>query len=59
MYNTHMKANNTGRTHHERVLDAREGLWNDTMKREEQREANPIDWKATMETGEVVYKKSK
>ena len=54
-----MKANNTGRTHHERVLDARESLWNDTMKREEEREANPIDWKATMETGKVVFKKTK
>ena len=29
------------------------------MKREEQRNANPIDWKATMETGKVVFKKSK
>ena len=59
MYTTHMKAKNTGRTHHERVLDARESLWNDTMKREEEREANPIDWKATMETGKVVFKKTK
>ena len=54
-----MKANNTGRTYHERVLDASEELWKDTMKREEQREANPIDYKATMETGKVVFKKSK
>ena len=59
MYTTHMKANNTGRTHHERVLDARESLWNDTMKRQEQREANPIDYKASMETGKVVFKKTK
>jgi hypothetical protein len=54
-----MKAKNTGRTYHERVLDASEELWKDTMKREEQREANPIDYKATMETGKVVFKKSK
>ena len=54
-----MKANNTGRTYHERVLDARESLAKDTMKRAEQRNANPIDWKATMETGKVVFKKSK
>ena len=54
-----MKAKNTGRTYHERVLDAREAQWNDTMKREKQREANPIDYKATMETGKVVFKKSK
>jgi hypothetical protein len=54
-----MKANNTGRTYHERVLDSRESLWNDTMKRQEQREANPIDYKATMETGKVVFKKTK
>ena len=59
MYTMHMKANNTGRTYHERVLDASEELWKDTMKREEQREANPIDYKATMETGKVVFKKSK
>jgi len=59
MYTTHMKQNNTGRTYHERVLDARESLAKDTMKREEQRNANPIDWKATMETGKVVFKKSK
>ena len=59
MYTTHMKAKNTGRTYHERVLDAREEQWNDTMKREKQREANPIDYKATMETGKVVFKKSK
>jgi len=54
-----MTANNTGRTYHERVLDARESLAKDTMKREVEREANPIDWKATMETGKVVFKKSK
>ena len=54
-----MEANNTGRTYHERVLDARESHWNDTMKRQEQREANPIDYKATMETGKVVFKKTK
>jgi len=59
MYNTHMTANNTGRTYHERVLDARESLAKDTMKREVEREANPIDWKATMETGKVVFKKTK
>ena len=59
MYTTHMEANNTGRTYHERVLDARESHWNDTMKRQEQREANPIDYKATMETGKVVFKKTK
>jgi hypothetical protein len=54
-----MKANNTGRTYHERVLDARDSLAKDAMKREKQREANPIDWKATMETGKVVFKKTK
>ena len=54
-----MKANNTGRTYHERVLDAREEQWNDTMKREEEREANPIDWKASAEAGKAIYKKSK
>ena len=54
-----MKANNTGRTYHERVLDARESLAKDTMKRQEQREANPIDWKASAEAGKAVYKKSK
>ena len=54
-----MKAKNTGRTYHERVLDAQESLWNDTMKRQEEREANPIDYKASMETGKVVFKKSK
>ena len=54
-----MKQNKTGRTYHQRVLDARESLWNDTMKREKQREANPIDWAATIETGKVVFKKSK
>ena len=54
-----MKANNTGRSYHQRVLDARESLWKVTMEREEQRKANPIDWKATMESGKVVYKKSK
>ena len=59
MYTTHMKANNTGRSYHQRVLDARESLAKDAMKREEQREANPIDWKASAEAGKVVYKKSK
>ncbi len=59
MYTTHMKANNTGRSYHERVSDARESLAKDTMKREVEREANPIDWAATMETGKVVFKKSK
>ena len=54
-----MKANNTGRSYHERVSDARESLAKDTMKREVEREANPIDWAATMETGKVVFKKSK
>jgi len=54
-----MKANNTGRTYHERVLDARDSLAKDTMKREVEREAKPIDWAATRETGKVVYKKSK
>ena len=54
-----MKANNTGRTYHERVLDARESLAKDTMKREVERKANPIDWTATVETGKVVFKKSK
>ena len=39
-----MKANNTGRTYHERVLDAREEQWNDTMKREAERKANPVNW---------------
>jgi len=59
MYTTHMKANNKVRSYHEKVLDARESLAKHTMKREEQREANPIDWKATMEAGKVDYKKSK
>ncbi len=47
MYNSHMKAKNTkntGRSYHQRVLDARESLAKDTMKREEQRKANPINW---------------
>jgi len=42
-----MKAKNTknkGRSYHQRVLDARESLAKDTMKREEQRKANPINW---------------
>ncbi len=59
MYTTHMKAKNTGRSYHERVLDAREAQWNDTMKREKQREANPIDWKASAEAGKAVFKKTK
>ena len=59
MYNSHMKAKNTGRTHHERVLDAREEQWNDTMKREEEREANPIDWNASVKAGKAVFKKTK
>ena len=54
-----MTANNTGRSYHQRVLDARESLAKDAMKREERRNANPIDWKATMETGKVVFKKLK
>jgi hypothetical protein len=54
-----MKAKKTGRTYHERVLDASEELWKDAMKRQEQREANPIDYKASMETGKVVFKKTK
>ena len=54
-----MKANNTGRTHHERVLDARKSLWNDTMKCEVEREANPIDWEASAEAGKAVFKKTK
>jgi hypothetical protein len=54
-----MKANNTGRTYHERVLDARESLWKVAMEREEERKANPIDWKASAEAGKAVYKKSK
>ena len=59
MYTTHMKANNTGRTHHERVLDAREEFWNDTTKREVEREANPIDWNASVKAGKTVFKKTK
>ena len=54
-----MKANNTGRSYHQRVLDARESLWKVTMEREEERKANPIDYKASMETGKVVFKKTK
>ncbi len=54
-----MKAKNTGRTHHERVLDAREEQWNDTMKREEEREANPIDWNASVKAGKAAFKKTK
>ena len=54
-----MKANNTGRSYHQRVLDARESLAKDTMKREEQREANPIDWNASVKAGKAVFKKSK
>ena len=57
MYTTHMKANNTGRSYHQRVLDARESLAKDTMKREEQREANPIDWNASVKAGKAVFKK--
>jgi len=54
-----MTENNTGRSYHQRVLDARESLAKDTMKREVEREAKPIDWKATIEAGKVVYKKTK
>ena len=54
-----MKANITGSSYEEKVKDARESLAKDTMKREVEREANPIDWKATMETGKVVFKKTK
>jgi hypothetical protein len=59
MYTTHMKANNKGRSYHEKVLDARESLWKDTTKREEERNANPIDWTATLNAGKVIYKTSK
>ena len=58
-YNQRMKAKKIGRTYNERVLDASEELWKDAMKRQEQREANPIDYKASMETGKVVFKKTK
>ena len=54
-----MKANNTGRTHHERVVNAREEFWNDTTKREVEREANPIDWNASVKAGKTVFKKTK
>lgn len=39
-----MKAKNTGRSYYQRVLDSRESLAKDTMKREEQRKANPTNW---------------
>jgi len=54
-----MTANNTGRSYYQRVLDARKSLAEYNEKREEQRNANPIDWTATVEAGKVVYKKSK
>ena len=54
-----MKANNKVRSYHEKVLDARESLWKDTIKREEERNANPIDWTATLNAGKAIYKTSK
>ena len=39
-----MKAKNTGRTYEERVREARKNLYNETVKREEERKANPINW---------------
>ncbi len=59
MYNTHMKANNTGRTYEEKVQDARESLAKWNAKREAEREANPIDWNASVKAGKTVFKKTK
>ena len=39
-----MKAKNTGRTYEEKVREASNNLYKETVKREEEREANPTDW---------------
>ncbi len=59
MYNTHMKAKNTGRTLDEKVKDARASLakWNQELEAE--RKANPIDWNASVKAGKAVFKKTK
>ena len=47
MYTTHMKAKNTkntGRSYHQRVLDARESLSKWNQEREAERKANPVNW---------------
>ncbi len=47
MYTTHMKAKNTkntGRSYHQRVLDARESLAKWNQEREAERKANPVNW---------------
>ena len=44
MYTTHMKAKNTGRTYEEKVQDARKEFYKETIKREEERKANPVNW---------------
>ena len=39
-----MKANNAGRTYEEKVREASKNLYKETVKREEERKANPTDW---------------
>ena len=39
-----MKAKNTGRTYEERVREASINLYKKTVKREEERKANPVNW---------------
>ena len=39
-----MKANNTGRTYEEKVREASINLYKKTVKREEERKANPVNW---------------
>ena len=54
-----MKAKNTARTYEEKVKDARASKYDWDKECEAKREANPIDWAATVEAGKVVFKKSK
>jgi len=39
-----MTAKNTGRTYEERVREASKNLYKETVKREEERKANPTNW---------------
>jgi len=39
-----MTANNTGRSYHQRVREASKDLYKETVKREEERKANPTNW---------------
>ena len=53
-----MEATKTS-SHYKRLQDARasQAKWNDEC--EAKREANPIDWNATVKAGKAVFKKSK